>query len=181
MRISHRRKKIEPKKNYIFNEGIQFPSVLVLDSSGANLGVMNTGEAIRLAKEQEMELVLINPKVDPPAAKIMDLGQFQYQQEKAERIRKAHQHVVKIKNLRLTIRIGKHDLDIRAKQAVNFLNSGDKVKIEIMLKGRENQQANIAFEMIKNFIRDINEQVKTRFEQDVEKLGNIIAATIAKE
>ncbi len=180
MRISHKRKKEEPKKIYFFNEGIQAPKVLVLDSENKNVGVMNTGEAIRLAHEQEMDLVEINPKIDPPVCKIMNFGQFRYQQEKEARIRKAHQHVVDTKGVRLSLRIGKHDMDIRKDQTIEFLNDGDKVKVEIMLRGRENQQAAMAFEIVKNFINDVISIVPVRYEQNVERQGNKITAIIVK-
>ena len=136
MRISHRRKKEEPKKIYFFNEGIAAPQVLVLDKAGANLGVMPTAKALSLAREEGMDLVEINPKSTPPVAKIIDFGQFRYQQEKEARISKAHQHVVEIKGVRLSLRIGDHDAEIRRNQALKFLDEGNKVKIEVILRGR---------------------------------------------
>ncbi len=180
MRISRRSKKEEPKKIYFYNEGITAPSVLVLDSNGENLGIMNTGEALRLAREQESDLVEINPKAEPPVAKITDFGQFRYNQEKENRLRKAHQHVVEIKGVRLSLRIGRHDLEIRQTQALKFLNNGDKVKIEIILRGREMQHGQLAFEIIKNFVNEINKVEKIRWEQPVERQANKVTAIIAK-
>ena len=178
MRISHKRKKEEPKKLYRFNEGISAPSVFVLDREGKSLGTMNTTAALKLAREQELDLVEINPKAEPPVAKIVNFGQFQYQQEKEARLRKAHQHVTKIKSLRLTLRIGAHDLEIRKKQVIGFLEGGDKAKIEVVLRGRENQQSALAFELIKKFIKDINAVLPTKFDQDVERQGPAVTATI---
>jgi len=132
MRISHKRKKEEPKKEYLFNENISFPQVFTLDSNGSSFGILNTADAIRKAREQELDLVVINPKAEPPIAKIMDFGQFRYSQEKEQRIRKAHQHVVDTKVVRMSLRIGKHDIDIRKGQTLKFLNEGDKVKIEVV-------------------------------------------------
>lgn len=180
MRISHKRKKEEPKKNFLFNENISFPEVFTLDSNGERLGVMNTADAIRAAKEQELDLVVINPKAEPPIAKFMNFGQFRYQQEKEQRIRKAHQHVIDTKVVRMSLRIGKHDLDIRKTQTLKFLNEGDKVKIEIVLRGRENQQAGLAFEILKKFLAEINTEINTRFEQNTERQGNKITAIIVK-
>ena len=180
MRISHKRKKEEPKKNFLFNENISFPSVFTLDSDGKALGIMKTADAIRTAREQELDLVLINPKAEPPIAKIMDFGQFRYQQEKEQRIRKAHQHVVDTKCIRMSLRIGKHDLDIRKNQTLKFLNEGDKVKIEIVLRGRENQQAGLAFENLKKFLAEVNAEMSTRFEQAAERQGNKITVIIVK-
>jgi translation initiation factor IF-3 len=181
MRISRRSKKEQPPKiNYLYNEGIQAPRILVLNSDGSNIGIMTTAEAIRKARELELDLVEINPKTDPPVAKIMDFGQFRYQKEKEMRLKKAHQHVVEIKGIRLSLRIGKHDSEIRKNQAVKFLNNGDKVKIEIMLRGREMQQSAMAFDLIKKFAQDIDALEKIRFEQEVEKQGNKVTTIIAK-
>ena len=180
MRISRRTRKEEPKKIYFHNEGISAPQVLVLDSDGAKRGIMPTAQAVRLAREQEMDLVVINPKSDPPVAKILDFGQFRYNLEKEERIRKAHQHVIDIKGVRLSLRIGKHDLDIRKTQAIKFLDQGDKIKIEIMLRGREFQQMPMAFEVVKNFIASVQQERPLRVEQTPERQANKITAIVAK-
>lgn len=180
MRITHRRKKESPKKIFFFNEGIKAPQVLVLDSSGGNVGVKATGEAIRLARAEGLDLVEINPKTDPPVARIMNFGQFRYQQEKEARRSKAHQHVVEIKGIRLSLRIGKHDIDVRKNQTLKFLNDGNKVKIEIILRGRELQQVPLAFESIKKFIAEINGVFPVRTEQPAEKQANKVTAIIAK-
>ncbi len=180
MRISHKRKKEEPKKAFLYNEGISAPEVFTLDSEGKSLGVMKTGDAIRAARELELDLVMINPIAEPPIAKMLDFGQFRYQQEKEQRIRKAHQHVVDTKGVRMSLRIGKHDLDIRKVQTLKFLNEGDKVKIEIVLRGRENQQGALAFEAMKGFLAAVNAEVPTRFEQIAERQGNKITAIIVK-
>ena|SRR3989338_8875335 len=180
MRISRRGKKEELKKIYFYNEGIKSPMLLVLDTDGNNLGVMPTAEGIRIAREKELDLVEINPKSDPPVAKIIDFGQFRYTQEKEQRIRKAHQHVIEIKGIRLSLRIGAHDLEIRRLQTLKFLNNGDKVKIEIILRGREMQNSALAFENIKKFIADVNKEVAARVEQPSEKQGNKVTAIIAK-
>jgi translation initiation factor IF-3 len=96
---------------------------------------MTAGEAIRKAREQELDVVEINPKTDPPVVKIMDYGQFRYQKEKEMRIKKAHQHVVDIKGIRMSLRIGKHDFDIRKTQAVPVaLSTPSLVAVRILLE-----------------------------------------------
>lgn len=180
MRISHKKKKEEPKKQYFFNAGITAPEVLLLGTEGENRGVVNTAEAIRMAKEEGLDLVEINPKTTPPVARIMDFGQFRYAQEKEARLRKAHQHVVDTKCVRLSLRIGRNDLEIRLNQSLEFLEEGNKVKIEIVLRGREMQQGKLAFDMLKSFIAEINQKVSTRFDQIEERQGNKVTATIVK-
>ena len=163
-----------------FSVNITDPQVMVLDSVGGNLGVMNTGDAIRRAREQEMDLVEINPKVSPVVVKIMDFGSFRYQQEKTDRIKKAHQHVVKMKCTRLSLRIGRHDMEIRRDQTLKFLEEGNKVKIEMMLRGRENQQVPMAMEIVRKFVGEIGGITPLRTEQAVEKQGNVVSAIITK-
>jgi translation initiation factor IF-3 len=180
MRITHRRKKEEPKKNYRHNESITAPEVLVLDKGGANLGIMPIAKAIGLARENGLDLVEINPLTTPPVVKIIDFGQLRYQQEKEARLAKAHQHVVDIKGVRLSLRIGPHDLDIRRNQTLKFLDGGDKVKIEIILRGRELSQGPMAVELVKKFITSVNELVPIRTEQQVERNANKVTAIITK-
>jgi len=180
MRISHRKKKEEPKKLYYFNEGITVPEVFVLGTEGESLGVQKTGEAIRMARAQELDLVEINPKASPPVARIMDYGQFRYQQEKEMRIRKAHQHVVKTKGVRLSLRIGINDREIRKNQTLKFLDEGQKVKVEVFLRGRENQQWQMAVEQVKAFVSEIGKVVNIRVEQGAEKQGNLVTSIITK-
>lgn len=181
MRISRRRPKfVEEKKDFRFNERIVAREVFVIGDEGAGLGIMKTQDAINLAREQEMDLVEINPKAEPPVAKIMNFGHFKYQQEKQDRLRRAHQHVMKIKCVRLSLRIGAHDLEIRKDQAVDFLNGGDKAKIEIILKGRELQQGPMAFAVIKKFIEDVGKAMQIRVDQPAERQGNKITSIIVK-
>ncbi|OGH88270.1 MAG: translation initiation factor IF-3 [Candidatus Magasanikbacteria bacterium RIFOXYC2_FULL_42_28] len=179
MRISRKKRPEEPKKVFFYNEGIRALQVLVLDDNG-NLGVMPTAVAIRLARERELDLVEINPKADPPVAKIMNFGQFRYAQEKEARLRRAHQHVVETKCVRLSLRIGAHDLEIRKNQAIKFFEQGDKVKIEIILRGREMQRGQMALEVMNKFIADLNAVFPVRREEDVERQANKIMATLMR-
>jgi len=182
MRISHKKR---PQKSLIpffrRNETIVALEVRLLDHTGGNLGVFKTGEAIRMAHEQEMDLVEINPKASPPVAKIIDYTTFKYQKEKEARKQKANAHVSEIKGVRLSIGIGEHDFEIRKKQAEEFLDRGDKVKVEIILKGREHGRPNLAREVITKFIQIINQTKPLRTEQEISFQGGKITAIIAKK
>ncbi len=180
MRISRRTKKEKPTKDYLYNEFIAAPRVLVLGNEGGMLGEMNTSDAIARARAEDLDLVLINPKSDPPVARFINFGQFRYQQEKEARLAKAHQHVVEIKGVRLSLRIGAHDLDIRKNQTLKFLDGGDKVKIELMLRGREMQQGALGFELVKKFIDSVNSETPIRVEQPTERHANKMSAIIVK-
>ncbi len=181
MRISHKKHKPEPKKTFFFNAGITVPEVLGLDNEGKKVGEMSPSKDMQLAKEQELDLVLINPKSTPPVAKIIDFGQFKYQQEKEERLKVAHAHVTEVKGVRLSLRISPHDMEIRQNQAIQFLNNGDKVKTEIFLKGREMQQKPMAREIIERFINNVNALVPVRKDQEIESQFNKVTAIIAKK
>jgi len=107
----------------------------VIDETGKNLGILTTSQALDLAKEKELDLIEISASANPPVAKIMDLGKFQYLEERKERqSKKTHQSLVR--NIRLNIGTSEHDLELKAKKASNFLKKSDRVKIELMLRGR---------------------------------------------
>lgn len=163
------------------NAFIRVPEVRVLGVEGENLGVMKTADAIRLAEEREMDLVEINPKADPPVAKIMNFSQFKYQKEKEVRKQKVHSHVSELKGVRLSLRIGEHDMAIRQEQAEKFLNRGDKVRIEMLLRGRERGMVPQAFDVVRKFCSLIEPNVPIRFEQEVTLQGGKVTAIIVKK
>jgi len=182
MRI-HRHRVRKPKFNiqeFKTNHEITAPELRVVDENGLPLGVLKTSEAIRIAEERGFDLVEVSPKAEPPVAKILDNGQFKYQKEKEARKQKAQSHEVEIKGVRLSVRIGEHDLEIRIQQAKKFLERGDKVKPEIVLRGREKNHTDLAVEIIKNFIKSLEVFFPLRIEQAVTKQGGRITAVIAR-
>jgi translation initiation factor IF-3 len=182
MRISRRRRKPKPLiPKYRINQKIEAPEVRVLDIEGNNLGVMKTADAIAKAKEEGLDLVEINPKADPPVAKTIDFTRFKYQKEKEVRKQKANSHVSELKGIRLSVRIGDHDMGVRQAQAEKFLNRGDKAKLEIILRGRERGKIPMAFDVIKKFIANIEENIPVRYEQEPAKQGNKVTAIIVKK
>jgi len=113
-------------------------------------------EALRMAQEQELDLVEVAPLAKPPVCRIMDYGKFQYQQAKMDRSSKAKQKKVEMKGIRIGIRTDSHDLEFKKNQAEKFLKKGDKVKIEIILKGREKAHQDLARTNLDNFIKMIS-------------------------
>ncbi len=182
MRISHKKK---PKKplipQYKKNSDITASEILVLDEDGNKLGQMKLDQALLLAQDKGLDLIEINPKSNPPACKIMDYSEFKYQKEKEARKQKAHSKTSEIKGVRLSVRIGAHDLEIKQKQAEKFLNRGDKVKIEVILRGRENARPDMARALIDKFINNIAETINIRVEQEIQKQGHKFTAIIAKK
>ena len=138
------------------NELIRVPEVLVIDENGEKLGVMPTQEALIIAKGRGLDLLEIAPTVKPPVCKIMDYGKYLYQQEKLSRQQKSKSKQVEVKSIRLTFGISDHDMDTRAIQSEKFLKEGNKVKIELVLRGREKALKDFAKEKLKKFIAKIN-------------------------
>lgn len=163
---------------YPVNERIRSRELRVIDENGQMLGVLPTFKALGMARERGLDLVEVSPKAEPPVAKFLNYGSFKYQQEKAAKKQKLLQKGGDIKELRLSPRIGKHDLEIRIKQAEKFLKRGDKVNVEILLKGREKQFPGIAVEMINGFIAELKKLLPVTAEQEPKRLGNKINAVI---
>lgn len=163
------------------NRDIDYPEILVIDEEGKNLGVMKTTEALRLTEDRGLDLVEINPKSQPPAVKIVDYSEFKYQKEKEARKQRAHSHTSDIKGVRLSVRIGDHDLAIKREQSLKFLERGDKVKIELILRGREHAKLDLAYEIIKNFIKSIETVMPIRLEQEVQRQEHKLTAIVAKK
>ena len=101
------------------------------------LGVMTTADAMALAREQGLDLIEVASNAKPPVAKILSYDKFRYQQEKAMQQQRKRQKQIEVKGVRISVRIGPHDLQFKADQAVKFLQKGNKVKVEMFLRGRE--------------------------------------------
>lgn len=157
MRRTHRRPKHqqEPKKTFRFNLGIRVPSVVLIDEEGAHHGEVKIEKALAMAKEAGLDLVEVNPTVNPPMVKIMDFGQFKYELDKKIQKQRAHHKKVDTKGLRLSIRIGEHDLAVRREQAKKFLGKGNKLRIELQLRGRERQHPELARDVINKFVTSL--------------------------
>ena len=181
MRISRKRR---PKKSLIpqfrLNGRIDAPEVRLLGTEGNNIGVLSIEEALRIADEEEMDLIEINPKARPPVCQIADFTHFKYQKEKEARKQKSKQHVGELKGIRLSMRIGKGDMETRRKQAEKFLSRGDKIKAEIILRGAERYKTPIAYEVIRSFYALLGEEMSLKYEQDPIRQGNKITAIIVK-
>jgi translation initiation factor IF-3 len=118
------------------NHQIKAAELRVIDSSGANLGVISLSEALGKAQEQELDLIEISPNAVPPIAKIMDYGKFQYEANKKQKQAKSKAKVVEVKNIQVKIGTGEHDLSLKAKKASEWLAEGNRIKIDLFLPGR---------------------------------------------
>lgn len=119
------------------NEEIRAREVRVNAADGEQLGIMSLRDALELAEQRHLDLVEIAPKAKPPVCRIMDYGKYVYEQQKREKEAKKRQRVIDVKEVKLRIRIEEHDFDVKTKNAIRFLQGGDKVKVTIMFRGRE--------------------------------------------
>lgn len=164
-------------KYYRVNNRISSPKVRVIDENDKHLGVIETEKAIEMAFKKEMALVEISPKTDPPVAKIMDFGQFKYDLKKKEKQQKKQKKAGSVKGIRLTPRIGKHDIEMRAEIGKKFLGQNQKIKIEMILRGRERAHFDLATNLIKQFIDMLGENIT--IEQAPKRQGYRIIALVS--
>lgn len=157
MRRTYHKAKKEPTKQFRANHQINYPQIFLIDENGDNLGVLPTPRALTLAEEAGLDLIEVNPKAEPPICKIMDYGQFKYERDKKLQKQKSKNQKTDTKCVRLSVRIGEHDLNLRLNQAKKFLLRGDKLRIELRLKGRERQHPQAATDMINRFIKTLSQ------------------------
>lgn len=132
---------------------IRVREVRLIDDEGNQLGIVPTVEAVRLAKEKELDLVEVSPNATPPVCKILDYGKYRFEQEKKLRDSKKNQKVLKLKEIRMQPKIGSGDLDTKARHIQEFLDEGDKVKVTIRFRGRELAHTELGFEVLNEVLK----------------------------
>lgn len=142
------------------NSQIRDPEVRLIDADGNMVGVVSSREAQLRANEKELDLVKISPNANPPVCKIMDYGKFLYEQSKKEKEAKKKQTVVELKEIRLSSKIEEHDFNFKAKNAMKFLDEGNKVKVFIRFRGREMNYSIRGREVLVKFAEAIAESGK---------------------
>ena len=130
------------------NNRINAPEVQVIGSDGDNIGILNTNEAISMAKEQGLDLIEISPNAKPPVCKIIDMGKFKYDAQKKANVAKKKQKIVLLKEIKMRPVTETHDYDFKVKNAKKFIEKGDKVKFTIRFKGRELQHSHLGRELM---------------------------------
>lgn len=120
------------------------------------MGIYKIEEALKLAANRNLDLILINEKTEPPVARIIDYGKFKFAQEKKAREAKKKQHQITVKEIKMRYKIEEHDYQVRINQAIKFLNLGNKVKISLTFKGREIQYIDLAEKLIEKIINQLS-------------------------
>ena len=156
---------------------IRVPEVSLIDESGEQLGIVETIKALEMAKERDLSLVEVSPNAKPPVCKIIDWGKFQYQKAKREKDGKKNQKKTDIKGIRFRPSTGENDLNFKLSQAENFLKKGHKLKVEIILRGRENIFKEQARQTLRNFIDKI--KIPIKIEQSITKQARGFSVLIA--
>jgi len=162
-------------KKFWINEQIRAVEVRVIDDHDGQLGVMPISQALSLANEKGLDLVEVSPLAQPPVCKIIDHGKFQYQQSRTQQKVK----MLETKGIRLSLKIGQHDLEVKQKQVEKFLTKGHNVKIELRLKGREKAFKAQAKVVIKQFLANLG--TETKFEKDIDQQGAVLSIVISKK
>ena len=140
------------------NERIRAKEVRLIDQNGENKGVLATSKALQMAYDADLDLVLINPNQDPPVAKILNYGKYKYELDKKAKEAKKKQHTVDVKEIKIRYKIDTHDYLVRIKSIQKFIAQGNKVKVVIMMRGREMQHSNLAFDLANRFIEDLKDE-----------------------
>lgn len=143
------------KSKYFVNENIKENKLRVIDPNGNFIGDLNRNDALEMAKNMNLDLVLINSKNDPPIAKMMNFSKFRYEMEKKEKDLKKKKNTVIVKEINLRVNTSDWDLKRIQKRIIEWLDEGKKVKVNLLMKGREYNHKNNAIEFFRNFISEI--------------------------
>lgn len=165
------------------NSAIRDPEIRVIGSNGEQLGIMSSREAQEIADKEGLDLVKISPSAIPPVCRIMDYGKYLFDKTKREKEQRKNQKIVELKEVQLSMTIEQHDIDIKAKNAVKFLNNGDKVKVSIRMSGRQQAYFQRGIETENKFAESLSEIAVIEKEAKVEgrNIIMILAPKTAKK
>jgi len=159
------------------NERIRAREIRVIDADGNQLGVMPPFEALKKAREQNLDLVEISPTANPPVCRIMDYGKFLYEQEKKDRAAKKNQKQIVLKEVKFSVNVDEHDYVTKRNHVLRFLDEGDKVKASLRFRGREMAHQNLGRNVLERLIKEVGEKGIVEFRPRME--GNTMHAIIA--
>ena len=142
---------------YQINEEISDKEIRLIGEDGAQLGIMSASEALDIAIEKELDLVKIAPASNPPVCKIMDYGKYRFEQSKREKEARRNQHIVEVKEIRMSPSIGINDFNVKLKNGQKFLKEGDRLKVTIRFRGREMAHTDIGEKLLKKYAEECEE------------------------
>ena len=135
----------------IINEQIRSKEVRLIGKDGEQIGVTSRDEALRIAEQSDLDLVLVSPNAKPPVARVIDYGKYRYEQQKREKEQRKNQKTVNVKEIRLSPTIDDHDFDTKMRQARSFIENEDKVKVSIRFRGRAITHKEIGRDVLTRF------------------------------
>ncbi len=165
----------------VINNFIRAKEVRVIGSAGEQLGIMNIFSAIELAKSQGLDLIQVTEKVEPPVCRIANYGKYLYSLQKKERKIKVNTKITKLKEIQIGFNISPHDIEVKAKQAEKFLKGGDKVKVSMMLKGREKAMGDLAKNKVIFFLETTDKLIPIKVERELKREPKGFTAIVSKE
>ena len=142
-------------KELEINERIRDKEIRLVGADGQQLGIMSPRDALRMAAEQELDLVKVAPQAKPPVCKILDYGKYRFEMQKREKEARKNQKTVEIKEIRLSLNIDTNDFNTKVNQAAKFLQQGHKVKVSIRFRGREMAHTNLGLDVEKRFAEEL--------------------------
>ena len=159
------------------NERIRAREIRVIDADGNQLGVIAPYDALKRAREQNLDLVEISPNAVPPVCRIMDYGKFLYEQEKKERAAKKNQKQIVLKEVKFSVNVDEHDYATKRNHVLRFLGEGDKVKASLRFRGREMAHQNLGREVLDRLVKEVGEKGIVEFRPRME--GNTMHVILA--
>ena len=163
-------------KEYQVNEQITDREVKVIKAEGQLIGILSSSEALRIAEQAGMDLVKIAPQAVPPICKLMNYDKFRFESIKKEKENKKNQKVIKLKEVQLSIVIDVGDLNVKAKRANEFLADGNKVRVVIRMRGRQNKRPELGIKILNDFFSQLTNAV---LEQGPLQEGNTLRMQVA--
>ena len=164
------------------NDGIRVPEVRLVGPNGEQVGIVRVEDALRLAAENDLDLVEVAPMARPPVAKLMDYGKFKYEAAQKVRDARRNQSNISTKEMKLRLKIDQHDYETKKGHVVRFLKGGDKVKITIMFRGREQSRPELGMDLLKRLAADVAEfgYVESSAKQDGRNMLMVLGPTKKK-
>ena len=150
--------KLISRYSFRVNEEIRTREIRLVGEEGEQLGIMPPREAMQIALERGLDLVEVAPAAKPPVCKIMDVGRYKYEQSKREREARKRQHVISIKEVKLRPNIEDNDFQTKVRNAIRFLDDGDKVKVTIMFRGREMSHPELGRELLNRVVEVVKDK-----------------------
>lgn len=155
---------LEQSKNFkrasndqpMINDRISHSTIRLINTSGSQMGIYSLKEALKIAQEEGLDLVMVSDKSDPPVCRIINYGKYKFAQEKKAKEARKKQHHAQLKEVKMRYKIEEHDYKVRINQALRFLQAGDKVKATITFRGREIQHSNLAIDLLNKMAQDLS-------------------------